>query len=291
MNERPPPPSRSALDWAAESGQAGLLLEELRRRARRRRRRAVAWAGAAVLVGFVGLALVLPREGPPERLGRPPVVQQPNRQELPDGSVVELREGARLTVDFAGELRRVALSHGEAHFTVAKNPARPFVVTAAGMEVRAVGTAFSVQVSPAEMAVLVTEGRVALEQPVTVPIPGSPATLLDAGQRAVVAQADRADHRSVRPQVAVLGATEMAAHLAWRVPRLEFSGTRLGEALDSFAGYGATRVTLADPRLADLRISGIVRADNLAALLQLLERNYAVAVRPGTAGELVLTRK
>lgn len=291
MTERRPSASRSALDWAAESGQAALLLEELRRRARRRRRRTAAWTGIAVLVGAVGLALALPREGRRDEAGRPPVVQQPSRQELPDGSLVELREGARLAVDFAGQLRRVALSHGEAHFTVAKDSSRPFVVTAAGMEVRAVGTAFSVQVSPSEVAVLVTEGRVALEHPAATPAPPAPATLLEAGHRAVVAPAENTEHGGVRPQVAVLGPAELAAHLAWRIPRLEFSGTRLGDALQSFSGYSATRVTLADQRLADLRISGIVRADNLAALLQLLERNYAVVVRPGAAGELVLTRK
>jgi transmembrane sensor len=196
-----------------------------------------------------------------------------------------------VAVDFAGAQRRVTLTRGEVHFTVAKDATRPFVVTAAGMEVRAVGTAFSVQVSPRELAVLVTEGRVALERPTASPAGNPVSTLLEAGQRAVAAPAEGADHVGAGPQVAALGPTELAAHLAWRIPRLEFSGTRLGDALASFATYRPMRVTLADPRLADLRISGIVRADNLAALLQLLESNYAVVVRPGAEGELVLGRK
>jgi transmembrane sensor len=57
----------------------------------------------------------------------------------------------------------VVLERGEAHFQVAKNPARPFVVVARGVEIRAVGTAFSVGLESTRVEVLVTEGQVAVE--------------------------------------------------------------------------------------------------------------------------------
>src|SRR6185312_8533669 len=92
------------------------------------------------------------------------VISQPERKTLVDGSVVELRDTAEIAVDYAGPLRRVTLRRGEALFQVAKNPARPFVVKAGGLEVRAVGTAFSVQIDGAAVDVLVTEGRVSVNQ-------------------------------------------------------------------------------------------------------------------------------
>src|SRR5437660_1453063 len=71
------------------------------------------------------------------------VVLRPEKQILADGSVVELKSGAEIAVDFTGAYRRVALKRGEAHFQVA-HQSRPFVVTAGPIEFRAVGTAFAV---------------------------------------------------------------------------------------------------------------------------------------------------
>ncbi len=81
---------------------------------------------------------------------------------LEDGSSVELNHGANVTTEFSASERRATLVRGEALFTVAKNPARPFIVRAGGVDVRAVGTAFSVRLDAAAVEVLVTEGRVAL---------------------------------------------------------------------------------------------------------------------------------
>jgi transmembrane sensor len=61
-------------------------------------------------------------------------------------------------------MRRVILQRGEAHFEVTKNPQRPFLVTAAGIDIRAVGTAFGVQLGTTAVEVLVTEGRVSVEK-------------------------------------------------------------------------------------------------------------------------------
>ena len=54
------------------------------------------------------------------------------------------------------------LVRGEAHFVVAADASRPFVVSAGAVSVRAVGTEFVVRYSAREIGVLVTEGRVAV---------------------------------------------------------------------------------------------------------------------------------
>ena len=83
---------------------------------------------------------------------------------LDDGSVAELNRGAEIEVNYTVAERRVVLRRGEALFTVAKNPARPFVVRAGGVDVRAVGTAFNVKLAGPNLEVLVTEGTVHVSQ-------------------------------------------------------------------------------------------------------------------------------
>ena len=85
------------------------------------------------------------------------------RYELDDGSIVELNRGAQATVEFTEKNRLVSLDSGEAHFTIAKDSSRPFIVTARGVAVQAVGTIFNVKINEDSVNVLVTEGRVLVD--------------------------------------------------------------------------------------------------------------------------------
>ena len=278
----------SALNWAAAHGHNQALLAELAARAARRRRRLrlATAAGAVALLAvalwqspFVGGA----RRADPGRVA----VSVPSRQVLPDGTEVQLRGDAMLTGDFSGAQRRVNLSRGEAYFQVAKDPARPFVVGALGIEVRAVGTAFSVQLGAAQVEVLVTEGRVAVaEAPANVAaadVPRAGPAYVDAGQLAVVAAG--------APQVINLPAAQSADRLAWRIPRIEFTATPLAEAIARLNRLSAVQLSLGDDSLANLRISGVVRADNGEALVRLLVANYEVDARFVTDRTVVLHRR
>lgn len=62
---------------------------------------------------------------------------------LPDGTVVNMGPKSKLTypTEFKGNTREIYLD-GQAFFTVAKNPERPFIVKTDNMEVQALGTAF-----------------------------------------------------------------------------------------------------------------------------------------------------
>jgi transmembrane sensor len=237
-----------------------------------------------VLLGLAPWRVSGPAEG--EAALQPAIVRQPQQRALPDGSRVELRDGAQLTVAFEPGVRRVELAAGEAHFSVAPDPARPFIVRAGGVDVRAVGTAFSVQVAPARVAVLVTEGRVAVNA--SAETAAAPLALLEAGKQAVVAAGFGG---APAAEVSTVPASDMAVQLAWRVPRLEFSGTRLDEAVALFNRHSATRLTLGDADLARLQISGIVRADNPEALLELLATSFEVSARPVGGGEILLERR
>ncbi len=297
MTEPDPSERASALDWAVARGRAAELVAELQRRAQRRRRRRGTLAGLAALLVTTAVWWDGPEQGRPAPASRPALVLEPARHTLPDGSQVELRDGAQFAVEFTPEARRLTLVRGEGHFTVRKDPARPFIVSAGGVAVRAIGTAFSVQMDEQDVAVLVTAGRVAVERPEPIltarpAAPARPLAVLDAGTRAVIGRLP-GDPPPVLPplQITHLSASEISERLQWRAPRLEFSATRLGEALILFNRHSPYRLALGEPQLAEVRVSGIVRADNVDALLQLLQANYGVTARPGEAGELILDRR
>ena len=279
----------SALNWAAAHGHNQALLAELAARAALRRRRRLRLASAAGAVALLAVGLWLSpfvggaRRADPGRVA----VSVPARQVLPDGTEVELRGDATLTVDFSGALRRVNLSRGEAYFQVAKDPARPFVVGALGIEVRAVGTAFFVQLGAAQVEVLVTEGRVAVSEAsadlAAAERPRAGSAYVDAGQFAVVAAGV--------PQIVNLPAAQSADRLAWRIPRIEFTATPLAQAIARLNRLSAVQLSLGDDSLANLRISGVVRADNGEALVRLLVANYEVDARFVTERTVVLHRR
>lgn len=286
-----------------DMGAAGIILRELRARqaTRRTRRRVVAWMGAglaaAASVGIVFLQDF--RTNRPETPAAPiTVVVRPDRQTLPDGSVVHLNAGAEIRVAFTPGRRSVELLRGEALFSVTSDPARPFVVAASGVEVRAVGTEFSVRHADADVDVLVTEGRVAvarivgaLAPPESAAVSGPVATMepiyVPAGSRVSLPVVDAIPAAIPVRQVTL---QEMASALAWRDRRVEFTGTPLGEAVALFNGENRTQVAFADSSLASVRISGVFWKDDPAAFAKLLEMSLGVTVERPDPDRIVIRR-
>ncbi|MBL8955777.1 MAG: FecR domain-containing protein, partial [Myxococcaceae bacterium] len=100
-----------------------------------------------------------------------------------DGSRVEVgtASSVRLVADTKGEVR-VELERGEATFEVSKRPSRRFVVHADGVEVRVIGTRFTVSRGPKGVSVAVDRGVVEVAR-------GSATVRLTAGQRWAEAEA------------------------------------------------------------------------------------------------------
>ena len=278
-----------ALAWAVSSGAAPQVVAQLaaRRRSRQRRRFTVA-AGAAAI--FALTAVIWQRTPAPTTAASSNpsglTVSAPARRELPDGSVVDLKPGAEIAVEFSPALRRVVLRAGEAHFAVAKNPMRPFVVAVGGVEVRAVGTEFSVQARANAVDVLVTEGRVAVDH-------ASEQAFVSAGELAVVTITESMTTPAIK--VAAIAVAEQGQRLAWRVPRLDFSGTPLGEVVAQFNTHrrsGESPVPRLDlaPGLARLQVSGNLRADDTESLLLLLKNEFGIVGRPASDGTVQLAR-
>jgi len=251
--------------------------------------RTLATAAAAVVVAGVFVSQSVSPQSPPSS-GTVRVIPTPERLTLEDGSVVELNHGGKLEIDFSSETRRVRLVRGEAHFTVTKNPARPFIVEANGVAVRAVGTAFNVRHSAAAIEVLVTEGQVQVERSIAVvpasaptPLPPAP-TALVAGERAIV------DTTAPTAQlvVATVGPTEIAQALSWQGVRLEFAELPLAEVVTEFNLRNRQQLVVDDATTGRLRVGGSFRADNVDAFVRLLEASFGVSAQRRADGAIVL---
>lgn len=276
-----------ALSWAVSSGAAGEVVRHVEARRRRRVRRRIAGVAGIACLGLVG-AWLFPQAA--ATLAVPPiaavstVVVTPETRTLADGSIVELRPGAEIRVEYGPSSRRVVLRAGEVHFQVTKDAARPFVVVASGVEVRAVGTAFSVDLGKRAVDVLVTEGRVAVTSPPATVEAAPAVAMVDAGQGTTVSLevAGAAAVRSVP-------SGERRERLNWRVPLLEFSGTPLAEAIPMFNRHGRRHLVL-DPTLGRLQLSGTLRADDTDSLFILLRNEFGIIAAPGSAGHTELRR-
>jgi len=155
-------------DRPMAAGKAKVMIEALaaskHKRQRRKVKRLVTGLSTCVLVGLLWYqnARDIRQDTSSAFIASNAKVTLPERRTLPDGSIVELKSGAVIGVNFGTNARQVTLKRGEAFFQVVKNPL-PFVVSADGVGVRAVGTAFSVQLGAHAVDVLVTEGTVAVE--------------------------------------------------------------------------------------------------------------------------------
>lgn len=289
----------TVLDWARGAGAAELLVGGVDRYLQRRRRRRIALAataGLAVLIASTG-AFWLPWRGTPTPASVSNAfagasILRPEQRTLPDGSTIELNAGAEIEVSFTEGLRSVVLRRGEAHFQVAKDAQRPFVVRAGAVEVRAVGTAFAVDLGANAVDVLVTEGRVAVNS--DAPTASTPTlAAVDAGKRVVIDR-EASPTRSVAARMSEPSSADMQARLAWRVPRLKFAATPLAQVVAMFnehavAGRDA-RVVLAPDTPVNLRVSGTLRSDDVESLLRLLAGEFGISAE-ARAGEIVLRRK
>lgn len=283
----------SLLERPRHARRGSEMVRALSARATRRRRR-VAGTVVTLLVFFAGaFSWRATREEPASNRFVAQLVL-PEKRILPDGGTVELKPGAEISVDYSGSLRRVTLRKGEALFHVAENKDRPFVVTAGGVDVRAVGTAFLVAMGGGEVDVMVTHGQVAVEKPALaphepgtdlVPSPAPFSTLVNAGRRVTVPMV----REMAAPEILSVSPTEMTERLAWCGPRVEFKDTALSDAVALMNRHSKLRLKIDDPALAKLPVNGLFRVDNTETLVRLLEAGFGVQAE--RRGDTVTLRK
>lgn len=221
------------------------------------RRRLLAGLGVAAAAAVVGVgAMHLLQGGARFSTGRGEV----RRVSLDDGSAVVINTDSEVSAAFRPEERRLALVSGEAWFDVKPDKARPFVVAANGLRVRAVGTAFSVRSHDGRTEVIVTEGVVEVLAPGATTGPR-----LAAGSRGLFA------HDGVSPRIEAVPPQAIDGALAWREGRIVLDGQSLSAAIAEFNRYNDRPLVIEGPA-PRRRLVGAFRAND--------PEGFATAVAP-----------
>jgi transmembrane sensor len=252
--------------------------------ARRVRPRTLAWAGlaAALALGLFlgGRALLTPSVA---RYAT--TVAGYERARLADGSTLELNATSAARVQFSRAERRVELETGEAHFAVAHDTSRPFVVNVGNVSVRAVGTAFNVRVSTdGAVEVIVTEGKVRIGQTGPASSASAAAPLVAAGERLVL-----------RPNTPAVVAEKVPAEtlrsaLAWQSRLADFADAPLAAVVERFNARSRTQLILADSDLGARPVGGTFALDESEAFARLLTRDGELVAERRGESEIVLRR-
>lgn len=120
-------------------------------------------AAIAIVIGVTSLRRA-PSEGVLEAGAMLAAGTAPLQTTLREGSTVRADAASKGALEVANAAEvRVRLDEGSMHFDVARNPARRFVVKAGRVEVRVIGTAFTVRRSTTVAAVQVTVDRGVVE--------------------------------------------------------------------------------------------------------------------------------
>jgi transmembrane sensor len=235
-------------------------------------------AGGALAAGFLGFAWFLAAPTwSGDRQAFETALGAQRQVELVDGSQVELNTNTRLDVRMSDERRHVKLAHGEALFTVAHEPQRPFEVEASGQLLRAVGTVFSVRVDANASELLVIKGAVSVG-----PLGGRP--------RHVVKAREHLD-LSTATVATALSSEEIDRALAWRRGMLDFDGVLLETVVEEVERYTGAHFEFADPGLETLPMAAYFRAADLDGFIALLETSYPLLrVRAIDKGYLIERR-
>lgn len=183
---------------------------------------------------------------------------------LSDGSKVTLNTATSVRADYTGTERRLTLIKGEAFFEVAKNPVRPFVVTAGSRRVIAVGTAFNVRLQDSSVRVVLVEGKVRVTSAslpgISDGLPASTVTMT-AGS-ALVADAQGP---------ARVEAVDASRATSWRSGKLVFEDERLADVVSEMNRYSHETLQIADPALDNRKVSGVFEPTESQAFAKALE--------------------
>jgi transmembrane sensor len=244
------------------------------------------WASAAsVVLAIAAAAALYLHSTAPEVYATARGEQR--RLVLEDGSVVDMNTETELSVRIDDDGRYVALLKGEALFTVAKDPGRPFVVDGELARVRALGTEFNVHRQPEQMRVTVIEGRVSVEQDSArrTPVASGEVAMFDP-LPVVLAAGDQAQVGVREPIRKTAANTEKA--LAWRERRLIFENQPLSDVVAEFNRYNRRQLVIEHAELSQTRISAVFDADQPEALVRFLTQNTPIQVIETSDSQLVL---
>jgi transmembrane sensor len=213
---------------------------------------------------------------------------------LADGSRISLDAATTVRVAYSRDRRRLWLEHGRAKFDVAKDPLRPFTVSADDKIVVATGTSFSVERIGDQVRVVLYEGHVAVLESRE----GAAPYLLDVGPKRIPAgnlltagkelilPVEKLDKLSFEP--AAVEPVDIPRSLSWESGLLVFDDEPLALAVARMNRYASKPLVLGGAAVSGLKVSGVFRAGNTTAFVEGLTAAFGVQVRQEPNGTTLL---
>jgi transmembrane sensor len=206
---------------------------------------------------------------------------------LPDGSTVWLNAGSRIEFNpsFTGLTREVTL-YGEAYFDVVKQPQRPFIVHAAGIDIKVLGTAFNVKSYPGEDSVETTliRGLVQLthtgdaKQPSVFLHPNQKITLPAIGAASKISEVKKISDTEEMPSlVAAINYLDTTLkenerfETAWMYNRLEFRGDNFIHLAQKMERWYNISIHFEDENVKRLTFNGSIENENIEQAFKALQ--------------------
>ncbi len=189
-------------------------------------------------------------------------------QVLPDGSVITLHAGSRITYPdrFASSTRNVEL-HGEAYFIVSHDKTKPFVVASGDARVEVLGTQFNVNTqAPANtMEVVLTTGKVSVyyiakPQENVLLMPGEKARFTGQHQISKVINTD-------------------PNYMAWKSHVLVFDNETLSQVINTLQNVYQAPLKIVDLPLSECRVTATFNDQSLQSVLKVITETLNLQVR------------
>jgi transmembrane sensor len=174
---------------------------------------------------------------------------------LDDGTRLHLNTESAVRVAFDQSARRIELESGELFVEVAPDRARPLTVGTRFGDAVATGTAFAVRDTADRVLVTVTEGHVRVRA-------------RDASTRDL----EVGDQAELGPEALVTRRVDGEAVTSWRDGALVYDGVPLAKLIEDLNRYLPRRMTIADPELANQRVSAVLRLGDQEEMLEALAK-------------------
>ncbi len=237
------------------------------RKLRQQRMRTIRYAaisGAAALL-LVALALFPLLNRQPEHKSFATAGEISGNYKLPDGSVVVLNTNSAVNYPerFQRHSREISI-FGEAFFEIKPDATRPFIIHASGLDIKVVGTSFTVAADPEQAFVKVTvnTGKVLVyPSGFTDEKAASASHLLEAGEMATY---------STESGQITKGVNDDLNFLSWKTGILVFREARLAEVFKALENKYNIRFADAKPDLLNQRLTARFENESLNQVLETL---------------------
>lgn len=194
---------------------------------------------------------------------------------LPDGSVVELNNGASITYqdNLGSEKTRSVFLKGEAFFDVKRNVESPFVIkTAENTEVKVLGTSFNVKSDVENTIVSVMTGKVEVSN-----LTSERQVIVVKGQRAIYQNKEVSKQDSYD-----------ANELAWKTGVLEFRSHDMSYVIDHLNNYYSVDINATNSSVENCKITTRLDHKSLDESLEIISTILGVSVEQRD-GKIILT--